>query len=225
MNIGDIQTKYIGALDLGQAQEYTAWVVLARNSKLVQRKPIRWERETAIVHAERFAPGTAYADIIHALRNRYGPYPLHQSHLIIDQTAVGRPVLELFHAARTLYREHPVRITARTNESFEEGCQLIPKVDLVGLLQLMLQDRKLKIPSKLNSADVLVDELQQFQIRPQLHSDQPDLNWRERPHDDLVLAVALACWYSERVIREDEGWAMPSEPVSYMPAKESWETY
>jgi hypothetical protein len=27
---------------------------------------------------------------------------------------------------------------------------------------------------------------------------EAEADWRERPHDDLVLAVALACWYGER---------------------------
>jgi hypothetical protein len=42
------------------------------------------------------------------------------------------------------------------------------------------------------------------------------LSWREQPHDDLVLAVALAAWYGECEARETErravhvGWYLGS---------------
>jgi len=38
----------------------------------------------------------------------------------------------------------------------------------------------------------LTEELQQFQIRTLSSMSDSVLEWRERPHDDLVLAVAIA---------------------------------
>ena len=52
------------------------------------------------------------------------------------------------------------------------------------------------IPCQLPSASLLIQEFQQFRASVVPAASQDDLaSWRERDHDDLVLAVALACWW------------------------------
>jgi hypothetical protein len=43
----------------------------------------------------------------------------------------------------------------------------------------------------------LADELQHFRLKT-LPTTEDALEWRERPHDDLVFAVAVAAWQGER---------------------------
>jgi hypothetical protein len=43
----------------------------------------------------------------------------------------------------------------------------------------------------------IADELQQFRLKTVPLSEN-EVEWRERPHDDLVLAVAVAAWQGER---------------------------
>jgi len=70
-----------------------------------------------------------------------------------------------------------------------------------------------KIPSGLEYARELVEELQHFQMKPPLASEaMADVSWRERPHDDLVLALALACWQTERDWIHDEWLDVVSVP-------------
>jgi hypothetical protein len=46
-------------------------------------------------------------------------------------------------------------------------------------------------------ADVLINELQNFQVKVNLATGHDSYEaWREEAHDDLVLAVSLACWYA-----------------------------
>ena len=45
---------------------------------------------------------------------------------------------------------------------------------------------------------ILVRELQQFQVKITQAAHETFGVWREGQHDDLVLAVALACWWAER---------------------------
>jgi hypothetical protein len=47
----------------------------------------------------------------------------------------------------------------------------------------------------------LKDELLAFKPKP----DKPDdlEGWRERPHDDLVLAVAVSTWAAQRFLRKE----------------------
>jgi hypothetical protein len=61
----------------------------------------------------------------------------------------------------------------------------------------------------------LVEELQNFQVKVTAADKEDALSWRERPHDDLVLAVAIAAWQGERV-REFDGRVFP-ELVQWMP--------
>ena len=44
---------------------------------------------------------------------------------------------------------------------------------------------------------LLMQKLTAFRARISL-SETDTLDWRERPSDDLVLAVALTCWWAER---------------------------
>jgi hypothetical protein len=55
--------------------------------------------------------------------------------------------------------------------------------------------------SELPLAEVLGRELQQFRVKVNLATGNESFEaWRERDHDDLVLATALACWYASRAL-------------------------
>jgi len=55
----------------------------------------------------------------------------------------------------------------------------------------------LKEADSLEHAQTLVIELQQFQLKTVPMTPDALLEWRERPHDDLALAVAIAAWQAE----------------------------
>jgi hypothetical protein len=70
-------------------------------------------------------------------------------------------------------------------------------MDLVGTLQILLQNRRFKVAPSLEHAALLAREFQQFQVRPAPLGSESLLEWRERPNDDLVLAAAIAVWQGE----------------------------
>ncbi len=74
--------------------------------------------------------------------------------------------------------------------------------DLVSVVQVLLQSERLKIARALPEAQTLTSELLAFKVSISLTGHDSYGNdvgpWRENPHDDLVLAVALACWYGEK---------------------------
>ncbi len=58
---------------------------------------------------------------------------------------------------------------------------------------------RLRVAEGLPDAAVLVEELLNFRVKiDPLTAHDSYGGWREKEHDDLVLAVALACWYGER---------------------------
>jgi hypothetical protein len=92
----------------------------------------------------------------------------------------------------------PVSITAGQLVIEQEDYSFaVPKKDLASHVQVLLQQRRLKIARSLPDAEMLVCELQTFRVKASLSAETLDA-WRERDHDDLVLAVALACWWAER---------------------------
>ncbi len=60
---------------------------------------------------------------------------------------------------------------------------------------MLLQNQRLKIAEGLPLADILTRELLAFRVKINLSTGHDSYEaWRERDHDDLVLAVALACY-------------------------------
>jgi hypothetical protein len=77
----------------------------------------------------------------------------------------------------------------------------LPKRDLVSVLQVLFQTGRLRIAPDLELASTLTTELTNFtaRITPSFH--ETFACWRESQHDDLVLALSIACWYFERMGR------------------------
>ena len=77
----------------------------------------------------------------------------------------------------------------------------VPKRDLVGVMQVLLQTGRFKVASQLKLRPILQAEMLNFKVKidPVTAHDSYSA-WREADHDDLVLSVALACWYAETAV-------------------------
>jgi hypothetical protein len=94
----------------------------------------------------------------------------------------------------------------------ELGGRQVPKKDLVGTLQLLFQDRRLKLSNELEHAAIFLTELQHFRLKAVSLTPDAVFDWRERPHDDVVLAVAVAAWRAERGTFKVDVWVYPKDP-------------
>ncbi len=198
MKITTPKPTYFTGLDLGQTQEFTAVAVLEKTRVADPEAPGRHVNHYAVRHLERFPLGTAYAEIGARLAQMFAAAPLTSSVLTVDQTAVGKPVLDLFRRAGIRAQLRPVTITAGHQASQDgKGGWLVPKKELVSTLQVLLQSRQLKVAPTLPEAQTLVEELTRFQVKVTTPDDTV-LAWREWPQDDLVLATAIAAWQGER---------------------------
>jgi hypothetical protein len=191
---------YFCGLDLGQVQDYTALAVLERTLAPDPAKEDTEAAHYAVRHLERFPLGTAYTTICEHLKKLFSKPPLQHCTLAVDQTGVGRPVVDMIRRARLQARLFPISITAgHAVNRGEGGARMVPKKHLVGVLQVLLQARRLKISSALREAATLTKELQTFKVKVSLDTGNESFEaWRERDHDDLVLAVAIAAWQGER---------------------------
>lgn len=181
---------YFVGLDLGQAADPTAIAVIERvggmkdpalNVPLLKRYPI----------------GTSYPDIVADVARSLSKSPEH-TRLILDGTGVGRAVVDMVREHPLLRARqgniHAVTITGGISETKESDYWHVPKRNLVGAVQVPLQCERLKIAQNLPDTPVLVNELQNFRVKITAAANDTYAAWREGMHDDLVLAVALACW-------------------------------
>jgi hypothetical protein len=73
-----------------------------------------------------------------------------------------------------------------------------------------MQNGQLKIAEALQLAPVLRRELLNFKVKINIATGHDSYEaWREGDHDDLVLAVALACWCGERYMRKEDSLPRP----------------
>jgi hypothetical protein len=194
------EIKYIAGLDLGQAAEFTALAVLEQTKGPDPQDPGRNAKHYAVRHLERFALGTPFPEVCARLRGLFEWPPLAHSTLAVDQTVVGQPVLSLLCQAHLKATIRPLTITAGNQARItEDGGWAVPKKDLVSTLQVLLQSRRIKVAPRLRESQTLVKELTNFRVKANLSSNETLEAWREGPHDDLVLAVAIAAWQSEHL--------------------------
>lgn len=156
-------------------------------------------------HLERPAIGTPYPDIVRHVVSLLASLPdLLNAPLVIDRTGVGRAVYDLFREAGHRGGVWGVTITAGdtvVTEDYGRGYR-VPKRDLVAVLQALLQQRRLKIANGLPLGSVFAAEALNFKAKISLSGHDSyeagtAADWRDGAHDDLVLAVSLACWYAE----------------------------
>jgi hypothetical protein len=184
--------SFLVGLDLGQAQDFSALVV-------VDQQPVPLAQCTyAVRHLSRWPLDTSYPRIVQDLKVLLARPPLVGRHaLVADHTGCGRAVVDQLRQAGLALTA--VSLHGGDTVSHVGGNFRTPKRDLVGVVQVLLQQRRLLFAESLALTSVLTQELLNFKVRidPATAHDSYSA-WRERDHDDLVLALALALWWGER---------------------------
>lgn len=191
---------YLG-LDLGQARDYTAAAIIdLENTKPEEPQVLRCR------YLKRFPLGTPYPEIVEEVtRLVEDPRFKGQVSVAVDATGVGAPVVDLFLKSPIGNKITPIQITAGSESNQNGITWRVPKKDLVSTVQVLLQNGELQIAKSLEEAGTLIKELQNFRAKITAVGNEqfgaPD--WREGSHDDLVLAVAMACWVVKKKLHSD----------------------
>ncbi len=198
---------------MGQRQDHTAMAVIERKDEetgwdWVEWRPVR-VREDVLRGLERLPLGTTYVEAARRVRELVekveagGP-----CRLLADATGVGAPVMELLRREGLGRVLEPVVITAGDRERRSGGMSRVPKRDLIVGLQTALECGELGISGKAPWGPALMKELMGMRLRVGASGHEGYAAWREGEHDDLVLAVALACWGAKKgeVGEKGDGW-------------------
>ncbi len=157
---------------------------------------------------ERIPLGTPYDEVVYRVTQVTDSNELaHRSHLIADATGVGRPVVDLLKRARPSGKLMPVVVTGGERQTREDDVYKAPKRDLIVGMQVLFQEGALRIARQLPFGETLVRELEAMEVRVSAGGREQYAAWRSGTHDDLVFAVALACWSAKEVFpRVEEHW-------------------
>jgi hypothetical protein len=229
-------TNYIIALDLGQSRDWSALVINQRvEAERIEWNEMRgvdlapWERQRRpmirhnLVRLHRYPLGTSYPEIARSVNDvmRQLPTMKFAPDLVVDASGVGRPVVDQLRELGL--NPQGVTITGGFGVSGTYSDRRIAKNVLACLLDVVLSEPRLKVPSTDPLAQVLIDELRYFIVKVTTAGNEQFAALRESIHDDLVLAAALGVWSAEnrkegaRFIRLD--WKVRARGL---PAADKW---
>jgi hypothetical protein len=201
-----ISTFFVG-VDLGQKVDPTALCVVERAEVMyAERDPVTWEckRETLMElrYLERVKLRTPYPQVVERIREvLMDPALGERRSLVVDATGVGAPVVDLLRAANIDCEIVAVGITGGDSGTAPNRLdRRVPKRDLLVGLQLLFDTGQLRIARGLPETEILVKELMGMRVKMSSTGHDSYGSGGEAAHDDLVLAVALACWRAKEPV-------------------------
>src|SRR5690348_1316268 len=179
---------FIG-VDLGQAKDYTAIAIIERVARkgdfdhVYRVHEMHWDLQ--LRYLERVPLGVPYPDIAaRVVRITEAKPILGICHVAVDATGVGRPVVDMLRRANPKGLLQPVWVSSGHMETKEDGFYRVPKRDLIIGLQLMFQEKRVKIARNIELGKVLLEELQGMEVRVSAAGNEQYAAWREGQHDD-----------------------------------------
>ena len=194
-------TNFFLGLDLGQVSDYTAIAIIEKIKPSRGNGHANNEDLLHLRYLDRPKLGTPYPEIARLVTTMLRrPELANKTQCVVDATGVGRPVVDMLREAEVSPLV-AVTITGGDTASRDGQSYRVPKRDLVSTLQVLLQNETLKIAKGLELGEVLKREMQNFRVKINIATAHDSYEaWREGDHDDLVLAVALACWYARQAV-------------------------
>ena len=192
-------------LDLGQRRDHSAVAVVEKLERMRPYGPAEFEA-LLVRYVERMPLGMTYPQVVERVCGMIETPPVHgHCELVVDATGVGAPVVEMLRAEGPACDISSVTITGGEKESggagYGGGHYNVPKRDLIASVQLALERGELRIAKGLRERESLVEEL--VDVRKTARESGRDRVGAERAgeHDDLVIALALACWKGRRPVK------------------------
>src|SRR5262245_47776253 len=211
--------KWVIGCDLGQSSDPTAICVLQHTKGVLDydgyaySRHIRGGKETDterfdVRHLERLPLGLPYPSVVEHVRDLLcrpplcGTYSLAgkeitpPAQLIIDSTGVGRAVSDIFTERGLRHIEVTITAGMETTQPLKDRWH-VSKSALISTVDALLHTGELRFAAALTEASTMKDELLDFR-RHLSAAGRATYAARTGKHDDLVLAVAIACWWLKK---------------------------
>ncbi len=164
-------TTYCLSKDVGKVANHATLVLLELSTTYTgKRDPVTWQYlyrpQLRLVLAERFRLGTEYRKVVaRAAQLCRHPNLAGRTSLLLDASGAGLPIEEWMQEEKLPVNFLPVTITGGGNAHCVNGRWHVPKAQMVRDLITLLEGERLKISNAIPHADLLREELRQFEKR------------------------------------------------------------
>ena len=176
-----MKNQFFIGLDLGQTQDNTALAIIEQTEMPVTENPEERLRQYAVRHLQRWTLGTGYPRILADVAALFRKAALPRAKFIIDNTGVGRAIVDMFLKAKLPAHIVSVTIAGGDKAHVDKGIWYVPKKEMVGAVQMLLQTHRLRIAEGLPEAGTLTRELLAFRVKVPAASTDTFEAWRARP--------------------------------------------
>ena len=203
---------FVVGLQLGRIQSPGALAIIERTPGLLEDSPITHE----LRFLQRWREGTAYPTIVRQVAALLRRAPLREpdsrldpyrsllpdyirggtAAVVVNATGVGRAALELFADEDPDLRTVATWVTTGDQALEDENGWRVPQRDLVAAVQVLQQQERLAIAA-LPETTVVLAQVEGFHVTA--GAGGRDRYEAAAGEDEMVLAVALACWWGELV--------------------------
>jgi hypothetical protein len=191
-SVASSDVSYVLGLDLGQSRDPTALAVVRRLGDFGLWGEGEASEVYQVGHLERLPLGTSYPRVVSHVKFVLSKLP-RGTELVVDFTGVGRPVFDMFLDVGGIDPIGVVITGGNTESSADARIFSVPKINLISWVQALLHQERLKIQRELPESGALVRELSEFRV-DFTASGHMTFNARSGSHDDLLLALCIACW-------------------------------
>lgn len=189
--------RFLIGLDLGQAQDPSAFVIIRDEAIPRYRSPHVQEvgpRSRVVVAADRIRE-TSYVDVARLMgRLKQAPEIANRCHLVIDASGVGRAFGDVLDEKGIAHTK--VQMVGGMGENREGRFWNVSKNKLLTDLNGALHTRKLGL-GNFPMRDALASELASFQVTWSASGNMRLDGGDDEGHADMVIAAALAYWLSD----------------------------
>ncbi len=188
--------RTIVGLDLGTQGDFSA---LAKLTYDPVKHPVY---SLPLLH--RWPLGISYTQVGKDLAAFLRKPGMADAELVVDETGVGLAVVEMVKRELTdaglKNKVIGITITAGAAVTRQSLYRYhVAKRQLVSCISAVVHGERLVVAKNQPEAQTLIREMSTFKAKIDLNTGNESFEaWRERDHDDLVLAVALALWAAER---------------------------
>ena len=188
--------NFVVAVNLGISRNFTALVLLER---VEQQADGTWDdsdpAQNPIVyhvrHLKRFPLGAELPEIISFISKLMARRTLAgRTGLVVDASGIGMPIVK--EMQRCGLRPVPITFTSGARAKRNN----VPKRDLVSGLLLLFESHRIKIPTGIKLRAELIEEFDNFTAKYSKNGN-PTFSAAGGAHDDLIMALTLACYFFE----------------------------
>jgi len=202
----ELKGDYLLGLSVGQGLQPSGIAVLERFGPSRRGEPRRY----ACRYLRRLRPpATTYPSLVSELRGMLRDTRLTDGDLIVEAGPSVKAVVALLRKHRLRARIQPVELKISAEDTFIDGLWRVTKASVIETTRQVLQEDRLvfddqmppEVMATTPSAQTIYHSLSTYPYNKTPSANDAFAS-REGADDDLILAVALACWFGECCRRE-----------------------